>query len=138
MVPVQASVILGGAQTMTRSPKEYRRHAARCAELAMVARTPQLKATFLGLSKNWEKFAIDLEAAFGGAAVASSGVRQSLAESKELSNLLYSQQYFYSDLYFLRQVRAYCRRNSAPVASNLVGRVEYVSVDPIRAVSLCL
>jgi len=127
MVPVQASVALGGAQTMTRSPKEYRRYAAHCAELAMAARTPQLKATFLGLSKNWKKFAIDLEAAFGrgtGAAVARSGVRKSLAESKELSNLLYSQQYFYSDLHFLRQVRAYCRRNSAPVASNLVGLVE--------------
>ena len=66
MAPVQASVALGGTQTMTRSQKEYRRHAARCAELAMAARTPQLKATFLGLSKNWEKFAIDLEAAFGG------------------------------------------------------------------------
>jgi len=64
IVPVQTSVGLSGTQTMTRSPKEYRRHAARCAALAMAARTPQLKATFLGLSKNWEKFAIDLETAF--------------------------------------------------------------------------
>jgi hypothetical protein len=80
---------------MTRSPKEYRRHAARCAELAMAARTPQLKATFLGLSKNWEKFAIDLETAFGSsteAAVARLEVRQSLAESKELSSSLRSQE----------------------------------------------
>jgi hypothetical protein len=117
MGPVQASVALGGAQTMTRTPKEYRRHAARCAELAMAARTPQLKATFLGLSKNWEKFAIDLEDAFGRgteAAVARSGVPQFLADLKELSNLLYSQQYFYSDLHYLRQVGAYCRGNSAP------------------------
>jgi hypothetical protein len=76
---------------MTRNPKEYRRHAARCAELAIAARTPQLKATFLGLSKNWEKFAIDLEAAFGRGtetAFGRSDVRQSLAEPKRLSNLL--------------------------------------------------
>jgi len=35
--------------------------AARCAELAVAARTPQLKATFLALSKNWEKLAVQLE-----------------------------------------------------------------------------
>jgi hypothetical protein len=45
-------------------PKECRRHAARCAEMAVAARTPQLKATFLGLSKNWETLAIQLENAF--------------------------------------------------------------------------
>ena len=49
---------------MPNNPREYRVHAARCAELAMKARTPQLKATFLALSKNWEKLAIDLEDAF--------------------------------------------------------------------------
>jgi hypothetical protein len=31
------------------------------AELAASARTPQLKATLPGLSKQWEKLAIDLE-----------------------------------------------------------------------------
>jgi hypothetical protein len=36
----------------------------RCAELAATAQTPQLKATFLGLSKHWEKLAIQLEDAF--------------------------------------------------------------------------
>jgi len=41
--------------------KEYRMQAARCAELAVAARTPQLKATFLALSKNWEKLAVQLE-----------------------------------------------------------------------------
>ena len=33
----------------------------RCAELAASARTAQLKATLLGLSKEWERLAIDLE-----------------------------------------------------------------------------
>jgi hypothetical protein len=37
---------------------ECRRHALRCAELAMAARTPQLKTMFLELSKNWK--ALDL------------------------------------------------------------------------------
>jgi hypothetical protein len=36
-------------------PKEYREHAARCAELAVEARTPQLRAVFMGLFKHWEK-----------------------------------------------------------------------------------
>jgi hypothetical protein len=49
---------------MVGDPKECRRHAARCAELAVTAQTPQLKAAFLGLSKNWEKLAIQLEDAF--------------------------------------------------------------------------
>jgi hypothetical protein len=49
---------------MPSDPKECRRNAARCAELAVAARTPQLKATFLALSKNWEKLAIQLEDAF--------------------------------------------------------------------------
>jgi hypothetical protein len=40
---------------MPNNPREYRVHAARCVELATKARTPQLKATFLALSKNWEK-----------------------------------------------------------------------------------
>jgi hypothetical protein len=49
---------------MPGDPKECRRNAARCAEWAVTAHTPQLKATFLDLSKNWEKLAIQLEDAF--------------------------------------------------------------------------
>jgi hypothetical protein len=49
---------------MPADPQECRSHAARCAELAVSASTPQLKATFLELSKNWEKLAIQLEEAF--------------------------------------------------------------------------
>jgi hypothetical protein len=44
--------------------KECRRNAARCVELAVTAHTPQLKATFLKLSKHWEKPAIQLEDPF--------------------------------------------------------------------------
>jgi hypothetical protein len=39
---------------MPGNPMECRRHALRCAELAMAARTPQLKTMFLELSKNWK------------------------------------------------------------------------------------
>jgi hypothetical protein len=46
---------------MPGDPKECRLRAMRCAELAASARTSQLKATLLGLSKEWEKLAIDLE-----------------------------------------------------------------------------
>jgi phage-related tail protein len=49
---------------MPGNSKEFRMHAARCAELAMAARTPQMKATFLALSKSWEKLAIQVEDAF--------------------------------------------------------------------------
>ena len=49
---------------MPGDPKECRRHAARCAELAVTASTPQLKGTFLELSENWEKLAIQLENTF--------------------------------------------------------------------------
>ena len=49
---------------MPGDPKECRRNAAQCAELAVTASTPQLKATFLELSMNWEKLAIQLEDAF--------------------------------------------------------------------------
>jgi hypothetical protein len=52
------------SQQMPGDPKECRRHAARCAELAVNASTPQLKGTFLELSENWEKLAIQLEDAF--------------------------------------------------------------------------
>jgi hypothetical protein len=49
---------------MTGDLKECRGRAVRCAELAVAARTPQLKAMFLELSKNWEKLAIQSEDAF--------------------------------------------------------------------------
>jgi hypothetical protein len=76
---------------MVGNPKECRRHAARCAELAIAARTPQMKATFLGLSKSWETFAIELEDAFGRVEemkIVRSEARRSLAETKRVSNLL--------------------------------------------------
>ena len=47
---------------MPGDPKECRRNAARCAELAVAAHTPQLRTRFLELSNNWEKLAIQLEA----------------------------------------------------------------------------
>jgi hypothetical protein len=46
---------------MTSDPKECRKHALRCAELALAARTLQLKSMFLELSKNWENLAIQIE-----------------------------------------------------------------------------
>ena len=46
---------------MPGDPKECRLHSMHCAELAAKARTSQLRATFLGLSKQWEHFAADLE-----------------------------------------------------------------------------
>jgi len=78
---------------MIGDPKEYRRHAAHCAQLAVFARAPQLKAAFLALSKNWERFAIELEDAFARreeADILRSQARQSLAETKRLIGLLSS------------------------------------------------
>jgi hypothetical protein len=78
---------------MVGDPKEYRRHAAHCAQLAVFARAPQLKAAFLALSKNWERFAIELEDAFARreeADILKSQARQSLAETKRLIGLLSS------------------------------------------------
>ena len=46
---------------MPGNPKECRLHALRCAELAASARTPELKATLLGISANWQKLAVYLE-----------------------------------------------------------------------------
>ena len=63
--------------------------AARCAELAVAARTLQL-STFLQLSKNWEKLAIQLEDAFAKLTESETirwNVRESLNETKRLSNL---------------------------------------------------
>jgi hypothetical protein len=41
-----------GRPRMPGDPKECRKHAARCAEMAVAAYTPQLRATFLELSKH--------------------------------------------------------------------------------------
>jgi hypothetical protein len=71
-------------------PKQCRRNAAHCAEFAVAARTPQLRATFLELSKNWEKLAIQLEDAFAKLTASEairSNVQESLNETKRLSRL---------------------------------------------------
>ena len=46
---------------MPGNAKEYRKHAARCAELAVSAGPQQLKAALLELSRNCEHLAIELE-----------------------------------------------------------------------------
>ena len=46
---------------MPGDPKECRLRALRCAQLAATAKTPQLKATLLDLSKNWVRLAESLE-----------------------------------------------------------------------------
>jgi len=72
---------------MPGDPKECRKHAARCAELAVAARTAQLKAAFLGLSKNWEKLAIQLEDAFAQLAESQdirSRVQETVNEARQL------------------------------------------------------
>jgi hypothetical protein len=72
---------------MPGDPKECRKHAARCAELAVAARTQQLKAAFLGLSKNWEKLAIQLEDAFAQLAESQdirSKVQETVNEARQL------------------------------------------------------
>ena len=75
---------------MPGDPKECRKHALRCAQLAVSARTPQLKAMFLELSKNWEKPASQLEDAFARICESEamrSNVRESLNETRRLSGL---------------------------------------------------
>jgi hypothetical protein len=71
---------------MVGDPKECRKHAARCAELAVAARTPHLKATFLALSKNWESLAIQLENAFAQLAdeTLESMIQESRDEARQL------------------------------------------------------
>jgi hypothetical protein len=69
--------------------KECRKNAARCAELAVAAHTPELRVIFLELSKNWEKLAIQLEDAFAKLAESEaigSNVLESLDEAKRLSS----------------------------------------------------
>jgi hypothetical protein len=76
---------------MVADARECRQRALRCAELATTARTTQLKAFFLALSKNWEQFATELEDSFGRLVETEalrSDVRNSLSETKRLSDLL--------------------------------------------------
>jgi hypothetical protein len=76
---------------MAGDPKECRRNAARCAELAVAAHTPQLRARFLELSKNWEKLAIQFEDAFAKLTEHEaiwSDVRESLNETRRLFSTL--------------------------------------------------
>ena len=49
---------------MPADPEGCRMLAARCAEIAATAATPQLKAWFSDLSIMWEKLAIELENSF--------------------------------------------------------------------------
>src|SRR5262249_42009759 len=49
------------AGIMPGDPRECRRHAVRCADLAHSARSPELKQTLIELSRNWVKLAIELE-----------------------------------------------------------------------------
>jgi hypothetical protein len=46
---------------MPGNSQECRLHSMRCAELATTAKTPQLRATLLDLSKNWVMLAESLE-----------------------------------------------------------------------------
>lgn len=48
------------AETMPGDPKECRRHARRCAELARVATTEEARAQFLSLQQSWIRLAADL------------------------------------------------------------------------------
>jgi hypothetical protein len=76
---------------MPGDPKECRRNAARCAELAVAARAPQLKAKFLQLSKMWEQLAVELEDTISRLVESENiraNVQLSLDEAKRLSNLL--------------------------------------------------
>ena len=72
---------------MPGNPKECRKHAARCAELAVAAHTSQLRAMFLELSKNWEKLASQLEDAFAKVAESQdirSRVQETINEARQL------------------------------------------------------
>jgi hypothetical protein len=46
---------------MPGDPRECRKNASRCAELAHSARTPELKQTLLELSQSWLKLAVEIE-----------------------------------------------------------------------------
>jgi hypothetical protein len=46
---------------MPGDPEECRHHAARCAEMAATAGTPELKALLLELSAKWQALAVEAE-----------------------------------------------------------------------------
>ena len=76
---------------MAADARECRERASRCAALAITARTRQLKAVLLALSKSWEELAIELEDSFARrleAEALRTDVRNSLSETKRLSDLL--------------------------------------------------
>jgi len=50
---------------MSGDPRECRKYAWRCAELAHSARAPELKQTLIELSRTWTKLAIEIERAHG-------------------------------------------------------------------------
>jgi hypothetical protein len=74
---------------MPGDPCECRMHAARCAALAATARTPQLRAMFLDLSKSWEKLAIQLEDAVAKI-TESEAIRSQVQESLNVTTRLSS------------------------------------------------
>ena len=74
---------------MPGDPKECRKNAVRCAEIAVIARTPEMRAKFLQLSKIWETLAIELENAFAQLAETEdieANVRESLNEARRFCN----------------------------------------------------
>ena len=81
---------------MLGDSKECRKHAARCSEMAGAARSVQLKATFLELSKNWEKLAIQLENVFAKLTeeeALRSNVQASIDEARRLRKTLFRRLY---------------------------------------------
>lgn len=62
---------------MPGDPRECRRHAVRCAELAINVKDAEFKAIYLALSKQWEMFALELE----GAEAMLSGISQNTENS---------------------------------------------------------
>ena len=76
---------------MVADARECRERASRCAALAITARTTQLTAVLLALSKSWEELAIELEDSFARrleVEALRTDVRISLSETKRLSDLL--------------------------------------------------
>jgi hypothetical protein len=48
---------------MPGDPKECRKHALRCSELAATVQNEELKKTLLNLAKTWTRLAVELESA---------------------------------------------------------------------------
>jgi hypothetical protein len=57
------SRLVGKEQGVPGDFKECRKNAWQCADLAHTATRPELKQTFIELSKNWLRLAIELERA---------------------------------------------------------------------------